>query len=149
MARECPNLDTIFCTAIAIASVEDRAAYISQACGGDHELRGQVERLGDSRRAGPGRTPPAASPIRFRGSGGARALATWADFSSPVAGVKPGARGQNRFTLELGVPRRSVPCPPQAPLSAPMTLRPRGRFAQVTARALRPLVVIVAFLRIT
>jgi hypothetical protein len=50
MARECPNLDTIFCTAIVIASVEDRAAYISQACGGDHELRGQVDRLLDTKR---------------------------------------------------------------------------------------------------
>jgi serine/threonine protein kinase len=38
MASECPNRDTIFCTAIAIASAEDRAAYIAQACG-------QVEKL--------------------------------------------------------------------------------------------------------
>jgi len=36
MASECPNLDTIFCTAITIASAEDRAAYIAQACGSDH-----------------------------------------------------------------------------------------------------------------
>ena len=45
MASECPNLDTIFCTAIAITSAEDRAAYIAQACGSDQELRGQVEKL--------------------------------------------------------------------------------------------------------
>jgi hypothetical protein len=45
MASECPNLDTIFCAAIAIASAQDRAAYIAQACGSDDELRGQVEKL--------------------------------------------------------------------------------------------------------
>jgi hypothetical protein len=45
MASECPNLDTIFCTAIAIASAEERAAYIAQTCGSDPELRGQVEKL--------------------------------------------------------------------------------------------------------
>src|SRR6516164_8407572 len=45
MASECPNRDTIFCTAITIASAEERAAYIAQACGSDHELRGQVEKL--------------------------------------------------------------------------------------------------------
>jgi hypothetical protein len=45
MASDCRNLDTIFCTAIAIAAAEERAAYIAQACGSDHELRGQVEKL--------------------------------------------------------------------------------------------------------
>ena len=43
MASECPDRDTIFCTAIAIALAEDRAVYIAQACGSDHELRGQVQ----------------------------------------------------------------------------------------------------------
>jgi WD40 repeat protein/serine/threonine protein kinase len=45
MASATPSLDTIFCTAVEIASVEDRAAYIARACGGDPELRGRVERL--------------------------------------------------------------------------------------------------------
>jgi hypothetical protein len=45
MDSEPPSLDTIFCTAIAIASAEGRAAYIAQACGSDHQLRGQVEKL--------------------------------------------------------------------------------------------------------
>jgi tetratricopeptide (TPR) repeat protein/tRNA A-37 threonylcarbamoyl transferase component Bud32 len=45
MASESPSLDSIFCTAIAIASAEDRAAYIVRACGSDPELRGQVEKL--------------------------------------------------------------------------------------------------------
>jgi hypothetical protein len=32
MASEPSSLDTIFCAAIAIASAQDRAAYIAQAC---------------------------------------------------------------------------------------------------------------------
>jgi serine/threonine protein kinase/Flp pilus assembly protein TadD len=45
MTGEIRSLDTIFCTAIAIASAEDRAAYIAGACGSNHELRGRVEKL--------------------------------------------------------------------------------------------------------
>jgi serine/threonine protein kinase/Tfp pilus assembly protein PilF len=45
MAPEPHSLDTIFCAAVEIASEADRAAYIAQACGDDHELRGRVEKL--------------------------------------------------------------------------------------------------------
>jgi serine/threonine protein kinase len=40
-----PCLDTIFCAAVEIASAEDRAAYVAQACGEDSDLRGRVEKL--------------------------------------------------------------------------------------------------------
>ena len=42
MAAETPSLDTIFCAAVEMASPDDRAAYIAQACGDDQELRGQL-----------------------------------------------------------------------------------------------------------
>jgi tetratricopeptide (TPR) repeat protein len=45
MATEKPSLEIIFRAAIQIASDEERAAYISQACGDDLELRGLVEKL--------------------------------------------------------------------------------------------------------
>jgi serine/threonine protein kinase len=45
MAKEDRTLDSIFCSAIALASARERAAHIAQACSGDAELRRQVERL--------------------------------------------------------------------------------------------------------
>ncbi|HVS35120.1 MAG TPA: protein kinase, partial [Gemmataceae bacterium] len=48
MAAETPTRDAVFCAAVEIASPEDRAAYIAQACGGDGELRAQVEKLVDA-----------------------------------------------------------------------------------------------------
>jgi WD40 repeat protein/serine/threonine protein kinase len=48
MAGETPSLDTIFCTAVEIASPEERAAYIAGACGGDQDLHGRVEKLVDA-----------------------------------------------------------------------------------------------------
>jgi tRNA A-37 threonylcarbamoyl transferase component Bud32 len=45
VSAETPSLDSIFCAAIAIAAPEERAAYIAGACGGDAELRRQVERM--------------------------------------------------------------------------------------------------------
>jgi serine/threonine protein kinase/tetratricopeptide (TPR) repeat protein len=63
MAAETPSLDTIFCAAVEIAAAEDRAAYIARACGGDHELRGRVEKLvGAHFRAGSFLEGPAPSP---------------------------------------------------------------------------------------
>jgi hypothetical protein len=45
MAAETPSLDAIFCAAIEIAAEADRAAYLAQACGGDPDLRGRVQKL--------------------------------------------------------------------------------------------------------
>src|SRR5436189_235392 len=45
MKTEKAGLDTIFLTAVAIASDEKRAAYIAQACGDQRELRARVEKL--------------------------------------------------------------------------------------------------------
>jgi tetratricopeptide (TPR) repeat protein len=42
---EHPNLDTLFCAAIDLASPDDRQAFLELACAGDPELRRQVERL--------------------------------------------------------------------------------------------------------
>jgi hypothetical protein len=39
------GLDTIFCAAIDIASAEERADYISRACGDDHDLRRRVQEV--------------------------------------------------------------------------------------------------------
>jgi hypothetical protein len=45
MASKTPSLDTIFCSAIALASAEERSAYIARACGDDAELRQRVQKL--------------------------------------------------------------------------------------------------------
>jgi serine/threonine protein kinase/WD40 repeat protein len=45
MTASVPNRDTIFLAAIEIDSTEERTAYIVQACGGDAELRANVEKL--------------------------------------------------------------------------------------------------------
>jgi eukaryotic-like serine/threonine-protein kinase len=60
MAAETPSLDSIFCSAVEIASAEERAAYLARACGGDAELRRQVEKLVAAHfRAGSFLEPPA------------------------------------------------------------------------------------------
>ena len=40
-----PSVDTLFCSAIGIASEPERDAYLAQACGGDEALRASVARL--------------------------------------------------------------------------------------------------------
>src|ERR1043166_2520711 len=45
MSNEKPSRDTIFCTAVEIASAEERTAYIATACGEDNDLRARVENL--------------------------------------------------------------------------------------------------------
>src|SRR5438552_15358689 len=45
MATEKTSLDTIVCAAIEIASAQDRAAFVAQACAEDRDLQGRVERL--------------------------------------------------------------------------------------------------------
>ncbi len=45
MAGEPSSRDSIFCSAIEIASAEERAAYIAQACANDLALRQAVEKL--------------------------------------------------------------------------------------------------------
>ena len=45
MSAPKPNLDTLFHSALDIVSSEERAAFISQACGDDAVLRSEVERL--------------------------------------------------------------------------------------------------------
>jgi serine/threonine protein kinase/tetratricopeptide (TPR) repeat protein len=63
VAAETPSLDTIFCAAIKMASAEERAAYIAQACGDDHELQARVAKLVDAHfRAGSFLEEPAAAP---------------------------------------------------------------------------------------
>jgi tetratricopeptide (TPR) repeat protein len=48
MAVQSPSRDTIVCAAVEIASAEDRAAYVAEACGGNPDLRQQVEKLVDA-----------------------------------------------------------------------------------------------------
>src|SRR5690242_6814362 len=45
MIPDDPSFDAIFCGAIAIASGEERAAFVARACGPDEDLRRRVERL--------------------------------------------------------------------------------------------------------
>jgi hypothetical protein len=45
MAADTPSLDSIFCSAIALASAAARDAYIAHACSDDAELQRQVEKL--------------------------------------------------------------------------------------------------------
>jgi hypothetical protein len=40
-----PSRDSVFCAAVEIASEAERAAYVARACGGDPELRQEVEKL--------------------------------------------------------------------------------------------------------
>src|SRR5260370_1242874 len=40
-----PDIDSIFCTAIELASADARAAFLDQASAGDAELKGRVEKL--------------------------------------------------------------------------------------------------------
>src|SRR5690349_4069311 len=63
MTHDDPGFDTIFSGAIAIASGEERAAFIARACGADEELRRRVERLVDAHfQAGSFLGSPPASP---------------------------------------------------------------------------------------
>ncbi|WP_406695110.1 protein kinase [Singulisphaera sp. Ch08] len=63
MASSDTTLDAIFCGAIEVASPEGRAAYITDACGPDEELRRRVERLVDAHfQAGSFLEVPPASP---------------------------------------------------------------------------------------
>ena len=39
------SIDTIFCSAIEIESLDERRAYLNRACGDDSEIRRQAERL--------------------------------------------------------------------------------------------------------
>ena len=48
MAVKSPSRDTIVCAAVEIASAEERAAYIAEVCGGNPDLRQQVEKLVDA-----------------------------------------------------------------------------------------------------
>jgi len=69
MAHDETSLDSIFCGAIGIASGEERAAFIAQACGSDDELRRRVERLIDAHfQAGNVLQSPSASATRAVGS---------------------------------------------------------------------------------
>ena len=45
MANEPQDVDSILCAAIEIGSADQQAAYLDAACGGDAELRAQVEKL--------------------------------------------------------------------------------------------------------
>ncbi len=45
MSAEKPNLDSLFEAAIAIESTAERAAFVREKCGGDDELREQLEQL--------------------------------------------------------------------------------------------------------
>ena len=63
MTENAPSFDTIFCGAIEVASAEERAAFITRACGSDEELRRRVERLVDAHfQAGSFLESPPASP---------------------------------------------------------------------------------------
>jgi serine/threonine protein kinase len=45
MSEPNPRTESLFWSALALASPEERARYLDQACGGDHQLRGRVEEL--------------------------------------------------------------------------------------------------------
>ena len=45
MADQKSNLDSLFLTALEIASREERAVFLDNSCGEDRELRAEVERL--------------------------------------------------------------------------------------------------------
>ncbi len=40
-----PNVDSIFCQAVEIASDSERQEYLQQACGADAELRDRIDKL--------------------------------------------------------------------------------------------------------
>jgi eukaryotic-like serine/threonine-protein kinase len=71
VAVEKPSLDTIVCAAIEIASAEERATFLAQACGGDRELLERAERLVNAHlRAGSFlESPAAAAPLSPKGAG--------------------------------------------------------------------------------
>src|SRR5947199_10503306 len=48
MGTEASPAECIFGAALAKGSADDRARYLDEACGGDAELRGRVERLLDA-----------------------------------------------------------------------------------------------------
>ncbi len=43
MASQPPTIDDILCAAIEISSPDQRATYLDEACGGDTDLRTQVD----------------------------------------------------------------------------------------------------------
>ena len=45
MSKDVPGIDDIFSAAIELASAEERAAYLDQACAGDAQLRRRLEKL--------------------------------------------------------------------------------------------------------
>src|SRR5262245_6441459 len=45
MSEANPRTESLFWSALAISSPEERARYLEQSCGGDSQLRGQVEEL--------------------------------------------------------------------------------------------------------
>jgi WD40 repeat protein/serine/threonine protein kinase len=84
------TLDTIFALAIGIASPEERAAFLEVACGGDSQLRREVEQLvRDHFRAGAFLEPPARSPLPTA--------------DEPPASEQPGVRiGPYRLVQQIG-----------------------------------------------
>src|SRR3954447_16756275 len=45
MSESNPKTESLFAAALALESPEERANYLDQACGPDHQLRAQVEEL--------------------------------------------------------------------------------------------------------
>ena len=45
MSDQAPHLDSLFAAAVEIESAAERAAFLDQACGENHQLRGELERL--------------------------------------------------------------------------------------------------------
>jgi serine/threonine protein kinase/tetratricopeptide (TPR) repeat protein len=45
MSEANPRTESLFWAALALAAPEERARYLEQACGGDHQLRGRLEEL--------------------------------------------------------------------------------------------------------
>jgi formylglycine-generating enzyme required for sulfatase activity len=45
MSDQPPSIETILCAAVEISSADQRAVYLDEACGGDAEIRAQVEKL--------------------------------------------------------------------------------------------------------
>jgi hypothetical protein len=99
MIRDDPSFDTIFSSAIEIASGEERAAFVARACGADDELRHRVERLVAAHfQAGSFLESPPASPTA------SMALAASTELSGTAIGpYKEIAPGDGMIWNTLGV----------------------------------------------
>src|SRR5262245_42774619 len=100
MATETPSVDTIFCAAVEIESVEERCAYIAQACRDDADFRARVEKLVDAHfRAGGFMQSPAIVLRAPRRGGGPQLDAT---VDEPIAECPGTIIGPYKLLEQIG-----------------------------------------------